>query len=472
MNIAHPKSVVNTGSLYRNPTFLGLLFLATILSFLTTLTLPYLGEEGVYTITSIEMAAHGDWMRPTLFGQNYGRPPLFNWLMIAFANTLGWDHVLMAARLVTALATTLSSFVLVWLMQTLFQNKRLSLFTALVYFSSDLLFRRGWLAYADPLFSLFVFTAIASTWVALKTETKSLFILSALSLIAAFLTKAFTGYVFYVIACGVLCVFYKNRRFLFSIFSLVCHGIAFGFPFVWNATFSQGAHANSMILDVVSKFSLHGVVQYLGKFLFFPLDTLIRFLPLSILLIYYGWQNRRHLSLPAPIKIAIFIAFCNYIPYWIAPHTYIRYLLPLYPFVAIAMAWIFYQLEDRQFKIVVGWLVLCIILRYALGFYGFTYYEQKYRGDYQQAAIDILKKTNHHTLYANSDVAAGLSVIAEVDTLQLPLAPLVRPPQHWDAGFVISHDEPSTTDVHINHVYIFGRQKIYLLCKGPACEGV
>ncbi len=470
MNIAQSHSVLNIGTVYRNPTLFGVLFLVSVLSFFTTLTLPYLGEEGVYTITSLEMAFHQDWMAPTLCGQDYGRPPLFNWLIIVFANILGWEHILLAARLVAVLATTVISFVLLWLMQTLFQDKRLSLFTALTYFSSDLLFRRGWLAYADPLFSLFVFTAIASTWVALKTETKKWLVLSSISLIAAFLTKAFTGYVFYVIAGGVLCGFFKNRRFLLSFFSLGCHGIAFGFPLVWSACINRGTHANSMIWDVVSKFSIQDIMQYFGKLLYFPVDTLIRFLPLSVLLIYYGWQNRRQLFLPHPVKIAIWIAFCNYLPYWIAPHTYIRYLLPLYPFVAIAMAWIFYQFKDKQFKIIMGWLVACIILRYGLGLYGFEYYEKKYRGDYHWAAKDILEKTGNQVLYANTDAASGLSVVAEVDVLQFPHAHLVHPPRDWDSGFVISSDEPTLPEIHIKQTYIFGRQKVYLLCKGQACK--
>ena len=72
------------------------------LSFATTLTLPYIGEEGIYTITAMEMKARGEYFINTLYGTNHGQPPLLNWLVIPLADALGWQHVLVASRLVAA----------------------------------------------------------------------------------------------------------------------------------------------------------------------------------------------------------------------------------------------------------------------------------------------------------------------------------------------------------------------------------
>jgi hypothetical protein len=65
----------------------------------TTLGLPYIGEEAVYTITSLEMRLNHDYFVTTLYGTNYGRPPLLNWLIIPLAEMLGWDRMLLASRL-------------------------------------------------------------------------------------------------------------------------------------------------------------------------------------------------------------------------------------------------------------------------------------------------------------------------------------------------------------------------------------
>jgi hypothetical protein len=140
------------------------------LSFLTTLHLPYIGEEGVYTVTSLEMWAKRDFLVPTLYGAAYGRPPLYNWLIIPVANLLGWDHMLAAARLVAASASVPTGLVLAWLARNLGGTRTLAALSALIYLSGDVLFYHGWLAYSDPLFGLFVFTSIACLWVALHQD--------------------------------------------------------------------------------------------------------------------------------------------------------------------------------------------------------------------------------------------------------------------------------------------------------------
>ena len=75
----------------------------------TTLTLPYVGEEAIYTIAAMEMKVRGEYFVNTLYGTNHGQPPLLNWLIILLADSFGWQHVLVASRLVAACATTAGS---------------------------------------------------------------------------------------------------------------------------------------------------------------------------------------------------------------------------------------------------------------------------------------------------------------------------------------------------------------------------
>ncbi len=65
------------------------LFILAILSFFDSI-LTYIGEEGVYTISSYEMWYHQHYLYPTTYGLAYWRPPLYKWLIICFANLLGW----------------------------------------------------------------------------------------------------------------------------------------------------------------------------------------------------------------------------------------------------------------------------------------------------------------------------------------------------------------------------------------------
>src|SRR5690242_17972844 len=176
------------------------LYAAAALSLFTTLTLPYIGEEAVYTITSLEMRLNHDFFVTTLYGENYGRPPLLNWLVIPLAEALGWQHVLIASRLVATMATLGAGLVLAWLTLHLTRNRTLAALSAAVFLSGDVLFYRGWLAYSDPLFMLFVFGAIACLWVSVLEKRGALLWLAMLCLTCGFLAKVQTAYLFYLIS--------------------------------------------------------------------------------------------------------------------------------------------------------------------------------------------------------------------------------------------------------------------------------
>ena len=87
------------------------------LSFIPTLFLPYVGEEGVYTITSMEMAHSREWLAPTLYGWPLARPPLVNWLLIPLTELLGWQNILLASRIIVAVATVGTGLLLIVFVQ-------------------------------------------------------------------------------------------------------------------------------------------------------------------------------------------------------------------------------------------------------------------------------------------------------------------------------------------------------------------
>lgn len=466
MNHDHNQELDN-----RQCAIYGLWFIVALLSLFTTLPLPYIGEESVYTLTSLEMAFNHEWFLPTIYNTPYTRPPLFNWLIIPLAQFLGWAHVLLASRLVTLGATLCTSLVLMWFVQKFFKNKALTLFCALIYLSGDVLFRRGWLAYADPLFSLFVFGAIACLWVAIEEERVSFLLLATIGLIASFLTKALTGYVFYGISAAVL--FYRyyhssfNKRwFLFKPISLILHGLAIAFPLVWNAYLTEGAHGGAMVQDIIAKLNFAQLTDYSIKVLLFPFEVFLRWLPVSVLVLYFWFKNKSvragRCAGPAAGTTAVWILILNFIPYWLAPETHARYIMPLYPFIALVLANIIWQYGKKAMHVTFLFLAVCIILRYVAGFWGFPYYEAHYRGNYKQVAQDILSITQDKALYANDVTAAGLSVAAEIEAIKFPQSTLEYPDARFEKGYLISHT-PDFPNTRIQKVYPLGNQRVYLL---------
>src|SRR5215471_19300212 len=87
-----------------------LLSAAAILALLCWLPHPYYGEEPVYATTTIETWWHGSWLNPVQLGSQYGRPPLLNWLTMIGVDLLGWDHILLVLRLIAALSTIATAF--------------------------------------------------------------------------------------------------------------------------------------------------------------------------------------------------------------------------------------------------------------------------------------------------------------------------------------------------------------------------
>src|SRR5258706_1201693 len=120
------------------------LYAAAALSLYTTLTLPYIGEEAVYTITSLEMRLNHDFFVTTLYGGNYARPPLLNWLILPLAEILRWDHMLLASRIVTATATIITGLTLAWLTLNLTRNRALAAFAAGGFFVRGRAVFSGW----------------------------------------------------------------------------------------------------------------------------------------------------------------------------------------------------------------------------------------------------------------------------------------------------------------------------------------
>jgi 4-amino-4-deoxy-L-arabinose transferase-like glycosyltransferase len=446
------------------------LFILAITSFFLSLFLPYIGEEGVYTISSYEMWYHHHYLYATTYGLPYWRPPLFNWLIICFASIIGWEHMLVASRLVTALATIATSFMLMWLTNRLFKRAYFGLFAALIYLTSDALFYHGWLAYSDPLFSFFVVSAISLLWVA-GLEQRYVFVwLSVIALIAAFMAKALTAYVFYI--TSFICIVYFNgklKSFLLKPFNILPYLLSIFFYFFWSIA-SHRITARGMWIDIFSKFHTVYWIGYIQQLIVFPLEVFFRFLPASGVAIYY-FVKRKYGKIKFNLNLTLSgIILLNFIPYWLAPHTNIRYILPLYPFIALLLAIRLWHLPKRQFKIILLWLTLAILLKY-IEIVVMHYYQLYYRGNYTQIAKQLILQTKNFPVYSNNSVATGLAVTAEIDRLVYPSPPLRYTQFAKEEDYFVINDKTDSKLGKLYKHFKLGKQgtAIYLLCQGRAC---
>lgn len=443
-------------------------------SFLPALFFHYVGEEAIFPISSLEMWQRGDWVRQTLYGSHVQHTPLFNWLIISVASAVGWEHVLVVARAITVAATCLTGLVVAGLAQVLRANRGLAAFSALAYLTlADVFFYRGWLAYVDPLFALFTASAVAALWIACHRRQAGWLWAAAAALTLALLSKALTAYVFYGLAALVLFAADRGyRAFLLSPASWLAHAVALALPLAWfDLVPGAGGQSSRLLGDILEKLAPQGLAAYAAKLVIFPAETVLRLAPVPLIAVYYLWRMRGTPGGGAgrEPRTALWIAAVNFLPYWIAPQSAIRYLMPLYPFVALAAAWIVWNAGEAAVRVTVRWLAAAVILKLAVVLGAFPYYQSHYRGEnHWLAARDIHGRTAGHPLYTRDDSATGLSVSAHLDVMRLPRAALTFPPAAWNDAFLISPAPDPKQGSVVRH-YRLGRNDLYLLCRGAAC---
>jgi 4-amino-4-deoxy-L-arabinose transferase-like glycosyltransferase len=352
--------------------------------------------------------------------------------------------MLLASRLITAAATVGTGLVLAWLVQNIFYDKR---FAALAYLTTDALFYHGWLAYSDPLFAFGVFVAIACLLVSCERQSFWLLIVAMLALTAAFLTKALTAYVFYLSAFVVL-LFLGKRKFLMHPVSIVLHLIGLSAPLLWSFITSN-VNGSSLIRDIWYWGWRAGqntqITTYLVQLIVFPFEIFIRILPVSLVAVYYFWQGYRkpeekHKNIINFLLVFIAIGF---FPYWITTKHSARYVLPLYPFLALGCSYIVWQTNIRAMRIALVWFIVAIVIKYFSVIFWWPYYQAYYRGDYVRVAQSVALQTLNYPLYAYDPGATEHCVFDNVNILRYPLTPVksisLRPPTEKDY-FVFNTD--------------------------------
>jgi 4-amino-4-deoxy-L-arabinose transferase-like glycosyltransferase len=459
-----------------SPTTIWKIFWLAAASFTPMLFLQYEGEEPFFTIIAQEMWASRDFTHITHLGNEYPRPGLFPWLIIALTTGLGWENILIAARVIAVTSTILTGLTIAWLAIRISKDRLTAAFAAAIFLSGDVLLYRGWLAYSDPVFALFTFGAMACLWVATEERRNGLLVLAALALVGAFLSKVPTTYVFYGTLGLVLLWRHENRFFLFRPVSLAIHAAAIAFPLVWSYGIVGNSYFDAAIGNLLFT-TLHPPSwgEYVTDFITFPFSVAMHLLPASALAIYaiYSRQfelSQRHRS----IDIAIWTALLSLIPYWLSPYGSTRYLLPTFPFFALVMAHCIVRSEKSLSNVMARLLVANIAIGLIGSLVAIPLYQRYVRGNYAELARMILMHVGEQPIYANDVTAVGLSLVANLNTLRPSRSPITSPPPNFSSGYVLVHNlDPNLGEINLTISVgrnADGKRTRYLLCRGPACS--
>jgi hypothetical protein len=319
---------------------------------------------------------------------------------------------------------------------------------------------------------LLVFSAIACLWLACERRQYSLLALALVAVYAAFMAKALTAYVFYAGAGLVLLFRADYRRFLLTLPALALHAAGAALLAGWLMIFaSNRAQGSRMFSEILAKLAPENLGSYLTKLVAYPLETLLCLAPAGLLVLWLVARQRSTSPLAADtaLKTATWIALVNYLPYWLAPNSHVRYLVPLYPLAGLIIARMLWLGGPQVLRLTRRWLIAAIVLKLVVVLVVFPLYQARYRGaNYAETAQAIRDRTQGHALYTNNVSASGLSVAAHINVARLPQPPLTFPPAQWADGFVIAY-EPDPKLGEVAAQYRLGGNALYLLCRGAAC---
>lgn len=431
------------------------------------------GEEAIFPISTLEMWQRNVWMSQFMYGLNVLHNPLLNWLMVPVLQLIGWTHILAAARIVTIAATLGTGLMLGWLVWHLSRERALAALSALSFLSFfDVLCYHGWLGYADPTFGFFIFSAVATLWVAARESRRGLLLVSIIAINLGFLAKAQTAYVFYATAVFVLLFRRETRVFILHPLSALILLATLAFPFIWYALLPHGhAQGGRMAGEILTKLAGKGVLDYLHKLLAYPLEAMLGLFPTAWIALWLLVKQRRSLwqSTPEWLRTGGWMALLMFLPYWLAPQSGIRYLIPAYPLFALFAAGLVWQAGPDWLERSRRWVMFALGLQAVLFAVLFPYYQDHYRGkNYLDTAQDVSRLTQGHPLYSNDTTASGLNVVMYLDVLRYPQQAIQYPPAQWTDGYALAR----STDVAMGQViktYRLGADDAVLYCRGSAC---
>ena len=350
----------------------------------------FLGEEARRTIVAYEMSKTGNLAQPTFLGEPYyNKPPLFNWLILLSSKLIPWSEL--TARAVT-LTSLLLILIVVYALSRLVVRDRpeVALMAPLVFISfSDVLFWYGYLAEIDITLTMVNTLIVLALIKGVKSSNYLYICLSGLLTGVSFLLKGIPSYAFWFLSSVALILFYRkelNAKFYASL--IIAGLLSMIIPLLWLLqTQDPQTYTITLLRETFSKVKGDsGPLDFLTHALSYPLLNLKQLLPAS-LIVLYAVLKRRIRGLPDELKALLLICLLNYLPYIVSAGSRGRYVLPLFPLLAIVFAYVI--LQDRKLtKFFFASVVLLAVLRLAFGVWGLPLLE-KQRGPLKKTAYTI-----------------------------------------------------------------------------------
>ncbi len=332
--------------------------------------LPFIPDEAIRSLVSLEMSQTGDYLTPTLGGELYiKKPPLYNWIIALFFRVSGQpnEFFMRLPVIIFLLCYTVTIYHFV----RKEMGTRMGILVALMFLTNGrVLFYESEHGLIDITFSWLTYLFFMLSYHFMKREKYLALFLTAYGITAvSYLMKGLPSLVFVAISLLVLFISKRKFRMLFNWRHFAGIGLLILIVGAYYlAYFRKNAiDPESMFAALMGETTRRTVIRFgwertLRHLFTFPLEMFYHFLPwtiLSVLLFVKGSLKkiRRH---PFLWYNALIILF-NVIVYWTSPEVHPRYILMLIPPFFTILLYLYFDLKEQNNK-------LCIWIEYVLGF--------------------------------------------------------------------------------------------------------
>jgi len=327
------------------------------------------GEEPRRALVAWEMLQRNNWMFPTIQGwPYYNKPPLFNWVLIAFYKVTGstGDWVVRLPSLFAFIGMAALHYWATrkWVGEQIARWSAFFILTAVHH----LFFATVLSGELDLFYSLIVYVQALFLFYGYERQRWLLmFITSYLMLSLGFLTKGIPSILFQGATLLGLAIMHKHWRWLFSWQHLLgaLIGIMPAALYFWayEQQYGQGwLYFFNLLEEATQKSAGEGSPLDIVIQLFeFPLQYFADHLPWTLALFLLPYRKmvavvKEH----AFLRFAVLFIVANIWVYWISPGTRQRYLYMFLPFLMVLMGAFFHHRQRKVNPKVV--IVLILVL--------------------------------------------------------------------------------------------------------------